>query len=240
MKTIIKSFITFLIKPNNKKDNNIPFVNYVIILFVVLIVGTTIKICISMLLSLLNISMIQSELPLLQNMSLLKYFIFGVVCAPIFEELCYRYPLKFSKNSLLICILSWAIIRIFINQSVVNNYPFFAMPDNKILIILFFILLFVFVVTRLEFTNIILIKFWHEYSIIIIYIFAIYFAFVHFTLPLRGINWFWLPIFVFPQFVMALYFSYIRLKVKFIYSIFLHMITNFIAFLGIAVGFILQ
>jgi hypothetical protein len=169
-------------------------------------------------------------------MDMLFIFI-GVIFAPIFEELFLRYPLKYTKNSLIVGFISFLIVKFFTTITAMNSIR--EMSFNLDIYEIFYYIaigLLIFVATRFQTINNFLSKFWNKYLIIIVYVFAAYFAYNHFSLPIVGVNWLWLPIFVLPQFFTALYLSYIRLQVKFSYCIFLHMILNAVAFLPAILG----
>jgi hypothetical protein len=167
------------------------------------------------------------------------FFIVGVFIAPFFEELSCRYPLKYNKNALFIAFLAYIIIVFCTSISAMDrisnmtdfsfkNFNFESQVIRSFLWSIIYALL-IFVATRFNKINKILSKFWDKYLIVVVYISAAYFAYLHFPLPKTGINWVWLPVLVAPQFFSALYFSYIRLRVKFSYCVFLHMILNGVA-----------
>jgi hypothetical protein len=152
----------------------------------------------------------------------LRFVLLGSFIAPIIEEFIFRYPLRYSKNSLLISVLAFTLSAQFFNQVAISSFTF----DIQRLLIILSIAVFVFILTRFDKINSILKKIWQHYLIIILYISAIIFAQAHFALPKEGFNLVLLPFIVFPQFVFALYMSYLRLRVDFKYNVFFHIGHN--------------
>jgi hypothetical protein len=189
------------------------------------------RIGIPIIFSILDVPVIAKE-PLTKSLlSPVWLFLFATIIAPFFEEFTFRYPLNYKKNSLFIGFLAFIIIAFFTNQQSASEllYESKIMHPQLLWWHIAFALL-IFVATRFDKINKFLSQIWNKYLIVIVYVLSTYFAYMHFLLPLSGINWIWLPVSVVPQFFSALYFSYLRLRVKFSYCIFLHMIFNGIAF----------
>ena len=236
IKYVIQEFWSFLKYPHIENTNKVGFFYYLIGLGIVEIVAAILSVGILFLFGTIDLPVIQHDTSgHLEPIPYMWSFLFAVLITPFVEELSFRYPLKYKKNSLFI-----AFSVLFIISSFTNNYAIRCKILNipidfdyrefvfRLLWYIAFILL-IFVVTRFDKVNKILSKFWDRYLIVIIYVLAGYFAYLHFSLPQTGINWIWLPAMVLPQFFSALYFSYIRLKVKFSYCVFLHMILNGVA-----------
>jgi hypothetical protein len=232
IKYIIKDFFTFLIHPSKKENDKFGFFYYLIVFAFVMLATGILKLGIIIIFNIFNVPAIPNEAStasIAQISPILMTLIVSVI-APFFEEFSFRYPLKYTKNSLFIGIVAYIFVITFTTEYAVNkwinmtNFSIYSFKPAFWGHVTFAILLFV--LTRFRTINNFLSKFWKKYLIIIIYLFAAYFAYCHFPLQRIGVNWIWLPVLVIIQFITALYFSYIRLRVKFLYCIFLHIILN--------------
>lgn len=232
IKYIIKDFYLFLKHPIKDQNKKIGFLYYLLVFGLITIVSHILRIGIPLLFSIFDVPVIYNapSAEQIKPMSFCWMFLFGAILAPLFEELSFRYPLKYSRNSLFIASVSFIIAIYFTGQYAANKLlqttDFNFSKLNHELLWCTALAILIFIITRFNKINKLLFRFWDKYLIIIIYLSAVYFAYIHFPLPKSGINWLWLPILVVPQFFMALYFSYIRLRVSFRYCIFLHMILN--------------
>ena len=234
IKCIFVDFYFFLKHRSIKCENKFNFFYYFIVYVLIMIAAGIFRIGIPIIYTFFDVPMIQNVVSKneIKPISFCWTLLFGVIIAPIIEELCFRYPLKYSKNNLSIGIIFFAISVFVTNLKTVNkllNSTSFTL--NPMFWVFISIALLFYIITRFNLINNIISKFWNKYLIVIIYVLSAYFALLHFPLPKTGINWVWVPVLVAPQFFMALYFSFIRLRVKFIYCVFLHMIINGIAIL---------
>ena len=229
IKYIIKDFCLFLKNPSNRESEKLNFFYYVMAFAIVILVAGIIRIGVPIIFTIFDVPTIPNKPSDIQPIPIGWFVLLATFIAPLSEELAFRYPLKYTKNSLFIGFVAFIFINFVTNQyaaSKLVHTTYNFQESLPYLLCYFAIALLIFILTRFEKINKYLSQFWNKYLIFIVYIFAAYFAYRHMPIPKTGINWLWLPILVFPQFLMALYFSYIRLRVKFIYCIFLHMIVN--------------
>jgi hypothetical protein len=233
IKYIFQDFISFLKHPIVENGKKVGFFYYLIVFALVMIIASILGVGILFIFSIIDIPIVHynpAEIP--QPIPYEWNFLLAVLITPLVEELIFRYPLKYWKNSLFIAFTvlfvsstftnSYAVISRILNLT--SEFDFNRLIYRSLWFIVFALLIFV--ATRFDKINKILSKFWDRYLIVIVYVLAAWFAYLHFPLPKTEINWVWLPARVAPQFFMALYFSYIRLRVNFSYCIFLHMILN--------------
>lgn len=234
LKSILIDFVKFLTKPLDKQNTKINFFYFLIAFIIILLFSNFLNICISTFFTILGIPFNEVDKSLVFVTPNGLLFLVGVILAPFIEEFGFRYPLKYTKNSLLISVISITITLFFVNRTVISkqNILQYLIQTFNNPNFLYFILaiIIIYVITRFKRINFYIVRFWGKYINLIIYLYAFYFAFLHFSLPKTAINIVWLLPTVLPQFFMALYFSYIRLRVKFSYCILLHMINNFVVF----------
>jgi hypothetical protein len=228
IKYIVKDFWSFLKHPTSESCKRLGFFYYLIVFVLLMIAAGILRIGIPILFAIIDLpGIIYDPIQVIKPIPEKWFFLFAVFIAPAVEELSFRYPLKYKKNSLFIGFVSFTVYCFFTNLQAIGS----LFNEAKILYaeLLWWHIVFallIFAVTRFEKINRFLSKFWDKYLIVIVYLFSAYFAYLHFPFPKTGINWIWLPVMVLSQFFSALYFSYIRLRVKFLYCIFLHMILN--------------
>jgi hypothetical protein len=237
VKCIVKDFIFFLLNRTTTSIVKASFFWYLIVFVLILIIAGILRIGIPIVLSELGVPVIQNESAPEQIHQFAIGFILLIDCVigPFLEEVAFRYPLKYGKNSLFIGFTAYVVVSTFTTQHAMDkwaNMTHFSIHTFKPAFwwhVAFVTLIFI--LTRFERINRALSKIWDKYLLIAVYVLAAYFAYNHFPLPKVGINWLWLPILVVPQFFMALYFSYIRLRVRFLYCICLHVLLNGMVFL---------
>jgi hypothetical protein len=228
IKYIVKDFWSFLKHPTSESSKKLGFFYYLLVFVLLMIAVVILRIGIPILFSIIDLpGIFYDSTKIIKRVPAKWFFLFAVFIAPVVEELSFRYPLKYKKNSLFIGFVSFTVFCFFTNLGAIDS----LFNEAKILRVELLwrhiaFALFIFAVTRFEKINRFLSKFWDKYLIVIVYLFSAYFAYLHFPHPKTGINWIWLPVMVVSQFFSALYFSYIRLRVKFLYCIFLHMILN--------------
>lgn len=146
-------------------------------------------------------------------------FLIVVIIAPVVEELGFRLILKPINKfyiSISFSILSFLSIKFLFNQ---------WLSSNTILIISLF--LFILVTYYSQFLLKLVIKYYH----FVFYMLAILFSILHIkSLDFAAKNLFSLPILVLPYFFYALSFSYVRMKAGILWSVFLHLSINGLAF----------
>ena len=235
IKFVIIDFIDFLQSPTNTENKRVNFLYYFFVYFFVYFSSMCLYLGIVILYNVIDVPydpVVSNSQPLI--LSSIIFFIFGVILAPIIEELSFRYPLKYTQNALSIGLIFFTISAFFTNQTVISghhNMSFFIqrlMNPNFLRFLL--AILLIYFVTRFEKVNVFLSNIWDKYLTVIIYLLAAYFAYEHFPMPKTAKNLIWIPPLILPYFISALYFSYIRLKFNLLYCILLHTIGNLIFF----------
>ena len=168
----------------------------------------------------------------LQEMNKWVLLLVAVITQPFLEELLFRFPLKYHR-ALIALILTMVGMIIYMVLSKFN--PSQAEPDFlsiNILIPLSFTLISILVIYlfyRNEDSLKRLSNFVKRYFPHFFYTVAVYFAFVHFfNFETTGNQWLFTPIMVFPQFLIALFVGYTRLRYGFLSAVIIHMINNLI------------
>ena len=148
--------------------------------------------------------------------------------APIFEEILFRLPLRYSRLNISLALS----IFVFVMLSLVLNVTYYS--SNYIilkLIISFFVFisLYIFLNKNDQLLNI----WWNKNQLLIIHSTIILFSFAHsFNFKLNLLpSIFILPIIILPQYFSGLFYSYIRLKKGIFYSIVLHISMNSLLYL---------
>lgn len=168
----------------------------------------------------------------LQDMNPWLLIFLAVLTQPFLEEVMFRLPLKYHRG-LIVLILSMIamIIYMALNKIIPYNESDDSVPYSIIIPIVFFIItttilyLYYSQETRIYHLK----NFVTKYFPHLFYTVAVYFAFVHFfNFETTGNQWIYTPIMVFPQFLIALFVGYTRLKYGFLSAVVVHMINNFI------------
>jgi hypothetical protein len=158
-----------------------------------------------------------------QNNKLLKYTIWEnvsyiLLLGPIIEELISRLYLDLKKRNLILTLVCFLIVSLKItNLNFDLKFYFFVLT---ILTVIFFIL-------KSKQDSIIF--FGKKYYTFIFYFSCLTFSFLHFSNYSKVLseNYIWLlPILVLPQFIMGIFFGYIRIKLGFFWAILLHICMN--------------
>lgn len=172
----------------------------------------------------------------LQDMNKWLVLLIAVITQPFLEEVMFRLPLKYHRG-LIVLILTMGGMIIYMALSGVYPVNGDDIPPMRIIIPIAFvtvstIALFV-LFNKEEDVNRIR-NFVSKYFPHCFYLVAVYFAFVHFfNFETTGNQWLFTPIMVFPQFLMALFTGYSRLKYGFLSAVVLHMINNLLPLLVI-------
>ena len=224
---ILKSFGWFLLHPNDRKEEKKSVFGYVIAFIIVTICGYIVQFGLLFLLTQFGLQPMSRTAPPI-DIAPWKMILIGMLLAPVMEEFIFRYPLKYSRNGLFIGVLLLTVMGLFLSRTAVSEG---AVSATKLMIWLP-VTAAVFLLTRSGKINSFLKLFWNKYLAVIVYVMAAWFAIVHFTLPWEGINFLYLPVVVFSQLVFALYLSFLRLKVSFVYCILLHTAFNLLGIFG--------
>lgn len=152
-----------------------------------------------------------------------KYaFLIVAFVAPILEESIFRLPLIFNKRNISICLLAIAVMLCYKN---IDNILYLSIILSSVCIalcLLFFAVKEVYIRVIRE-----------KYTIYIIYISIICFTLIHIT-NYNIASIVYLPIYcilLLPIFSLAVFTSYVRLNLGFVYSILFHIINNIIPLL---------
>lgn len=242
IKFILIDFINFLRnKPTETEREKTSVLYYVFVYFLVYFVSMGLHLSIVIVYNILDVPYDPIPKSELLDTSNISFFIFGVILAPIIEELSFRYPLIYTRNSLVIGLAFFTISAFFTNRTTISGHHEISYFVQKLMSPRFLCFLFaifsIYLITRIDKVNFFLSNIWDRYLIVIVYILAIYFAYLHFELPITAKNIIWIAPLIVPHFFFALYYSYIRLKLGFIYCILIHMTNNFIAFILTLISF---
>lgn len=160
-----------------------------------------------------------------ENMNKFYVFFIGVVLAPTMEELFFRYPMQFKKGILyLLATMAGMVVYFIANKFVTQNI---AVPVGILGCLIPVVLIIILKPSSGFINNINASYFPHMF-----YTVAVYFAFVHFfNFETTGHQWLFTPIMVFPQFLIALFLGYTRLKYGLVSAILLHMVNNLLPML---------
>ncbi|WP_367178938.1 CPBP family glutamic-type intramembrane protease [Flavobacterium sp.] len=158
-----------------------------------------------------------------QNNKLLKYSLWEnvsyiLLLGPMIEELISRLYLDLKKRSIILTLVCIIIIGLKI-----TNLNF----DLKFYFFTFIILIFTLFILNSRQDSIMF--FGKKYYSFIFYFSCLTFSFLHFSNYTRVLsdNYIWLlPILVLPQFIMGIFFGYIRIKLGFFWAILLHIFMN--------------
>lgn len=229
----LSSFYNFLKNPKQDIFKEYLCVNNVIPListyYVVFFCGIIVLIPFA---ELIGLNDMPHKLHELKDMNKWALLLLAVVTQPFLEELMFRLPLKYHKGLLwLMCTMIGMIIFLLLD----GIYP--DLEDGTVQTIRIAIpTVFITISTLLIYTlyrnedDIERIKgFVKKYYPHLFYSVAVYFAYVHFfNFETTGNQWIYTPIMVFPQFLLALFVGYSRLKYGFISAVAIHMINNLV------------
>lgn len=174
---------------------------------------------------------IPHKLQELQEVSWWKLILLAVITQPFLEELFFRFPLKYNRALLvLICTMIGMIVYLVLSKIGVPDLTE-DVPLDIAIAFLVSIFLIVCVISYtygesgLQRSKVIVSKFFPH----LFYAVAVYFAFVHyFNFETSGNQWLFTPVMVLPQFIIALFIGYTRLKYGFLSAVVIHMINNLI------------
>lgn len=144
-----------------------------------------------------------------------------VVIAPIIEEMVFRFFLKPKYKNIIILVVFMTILGIY--------YYIVKKTLNYIIVILLINIIFFYLIYNKAVLKKFQIHFINYFSIYFCS-FSIIFALLHsFNYQIENpLFYIILPLIVAPQFIMGLFFGYIRMKYNILYSIFFHCLNNFL------------
>ncbi len=161
----------------------------------------------------------------------------GLIIIPVFEELTFRLYLKYSpvNLSLSMGLLSYYVISIASKSGLytLNQYMVLKLSITILLSITFY---YLFTHPKISGT---LNSFWEKNFPSILYFSILLFAFVHVRnlgeVTLKNLLLF--PVIVFPQFILAAFTSFFRIKYGIIHAILIHSFINLIPITIMAIAF---
>jgi hypothetical protein len=141
--------------------------------------------------------------------------LYGILLAPIVEELLFRLILVFNKKNL--------IVLIFTTFALLVNFTL----REEVVKIALFLLLAVNLIIVYKYENQCKVYFIRNFKVLF-FLIAGLFAFLHFFnfLGISRSNFLFLPLLVIPQFILGLILGYIRITYGLVYSIFFHVLIN--------------
>ena len=233
LETAIKEYLAFLKNPifDYKRDQPLDMMVVIKLFFIVFAVEMLLFIPISAALGVEDIP--HSMESIMENMSTWQVVGLAVVLAPLMEELLFRFHLRYKVLSIMfLALVSLAYAGLIgsyffpdafsdlggISEALVGD-PFLLSVGLIAILLSFGVFYLIF--RQVEVKNI------ASYFPFLFYLTALVFALVHisnFQLPAE--RWFIAPLLVVPQFILACYLGYIRVRNNIQYSIFIHAFNN--------------
>lgn len=164
--------------------------------------------------------------------SIVNIILLGLIIAPIMEELCFRLFLKYTRLNVCISgiMFSYYLITIFLNEKLYQIDIAFYRRAGFVLLIGVFIYLFQKLLDKWELSQ----NFWKNNFKLMLYISIFSFSLIHIkNLTFNNYQeYFLIPLLIFPQFLLAIFNSFLRCNFGIKYSIVFHSIANFLPVLG--------
>lgn len=155
---------------------------------------------------------------LIGQYSMFFVFLLAVVVAPIIEEVIFRSYLRWPFSIVIIYIISLITVLILLFTKfdflLASTLVLFALVGHSI------------------FRNIDKIEdYFKDKFGFVFYFSVIIFAYIHIFNFGNVTTWYYVPILVLPQFILALYLGYVRVRNNLLASIYIHMLNNIIPML---------
>ncbi len=160
----------------------------------------------------------------MEKLGAIKFFIYGVITAPMIEELIFRLLMVYKKINIVIGVLFASIFL----SSIYFNQPVLILSENSINIFVFSILTSLVSYYIVKFYNQKFIVFYKKYFGFIFYFSSIIFALGHLSNFEPTQKAYLLPLVVVPQFFGGVIMGFLRVKYGFFYGLFFHCLNNFI------------
>ncbi len=157
---------------------------------------------------------------LLDQFNFFYIFILAVIVAPIIEELLFRYYI--NKASIFVYGLLTVLLLFLAYAGFSKMISLYISIPLAVLVI--------YIICKDEITDL-LTRVYEDYFPYFFYFSAVLFAYVHIFNFDGSMPWYYTPLLVFPQFFLALYLAYIRIRNGIQYSIFVHALNNCIPML---------
>ncbi len=175
-------------------------------------------------------------LDLVTNKPFYFFVVLAFVWAPIIEEICFRLWLRYTPLNLSISlsVLSLLLLEIIIDRlgwsSVIlnfikNGWQILIFITSYFLLLIFFTYLLVLFFKRLDQEKIknIYMRFFAYFFYISVFVFAFLHIYNYKQFDQAGLT---IPLLVMPQFIIALFLGYVRMRFGFGWSMFLHFLHN--------------
>jgi len=162
----------------------------------------------------------------------------AIIIAPFFEELLFRYHLKYKWLSILflfvlVCGITWLLLKGFapdIEQHLMESAA--LIMQNQFLLSVSVAAFMVIVIIVFMISQAVPLNFISQSFPFIFYSTALAFALVHIgNFNTSDVAWYMTPLLVLPQFILALYLGYIRMRKHIWSSIYVHSLNNSIPIL---------
>jgi len=161
------------------------------------------------------------------DIPLVYFWVINILVIPLFEEITFRLPLIYNRGSLSLSVLviSYLIISYFIGVSPIDAKGMvFRFCFSVILAITLFIVL------GRKYFAVKLPLLWENNGKLIFFLLLFSFTLRHLdNYVLTSTVLLFSPILLLPQFISGVFFSFVRVRFGFVYSIFFHMMINLIA-----------
>ena len=174
----------------------------------------------------------------MDNSSLWAIAALAIILAPFFEELLFRYHLKYKWLSILFlfvlgCGVLWLLLKAFapdIEQQLMQNAA--LITENWFLLSVTVAVFVVIITIVFMVSQAVPLTFISQTFPFIFYATALAFALVHIgNFNTSTVAWYMTPLLVLPQFILALYLGYIRMRKNIWSSIYVHSLNNSIPIL---------
>ena len=159
----------------------------------------------------------------LDSMGKLEIIFITVIFAPFIEELLFRFPLRYPL----------LILLFFVSSVFVLILSFLHLEFDFYMSVIFIILI---LIASIVYQFDLFKTFWNVFAEkhfgYFFYWTVVTFAFMHsFNFELNEDQWFYVPILVMPQFILALLLGYLRMRKHFLYAVYIHSINNLVPIL---------
>jgi membrane protease YdiL (CAAX protease family) len=220
----LKDFYYFLCNPvfDYKRSQPIPLLSvtlmfFIIFFFEMIVAGT--------LFSLIDMDESNHKLTdMLENMSYWKMFLLAVILAPFFEEIIFRFHLRYPRMVIYLILMGTMGLVGYLYKI---EYLSLRICVASITLLTAMTLIVSFNTQLLLKLKSIVVK---QFGFVF-YLTVVIFSYVHIFNFNEITEWYYTPILVFPQFVIALYLGYIRVRNNIAHSIFVHSMNNAIPML---------
>ncbi|MDR2847562.1 MAG: hypothetical protein LBV39_00500, partial [Bacteroidales bacterium] len=146
-KAIVRSFVSFLYQPSDFKEERKSVFSYILAFGFIYLCAIGIRFVTLAIVNKLGTPIPRTIPPI--DQSTLRFVLLGSFISPVIEEFLFRYPLKYTKNCLFICVLAFGLSAVFFNQVAMSSFTF----NTQRLLIILPIAVCVFLLTRIEKVN---------------------------------------------------------------------------------------